>query len=70
VGKTNVRRQKVCWVCFPASDFTYHSVPEFYLDMALEIDPGLTILRSSTDPNTLELTALDCAFLWGLGIMS
>jgi hypothetical protein len=55
-------------ITFRASDSTYHSVPECYLGDCFEIDPGLTILRASADPNTLELTALDCAFLWAVGI--
>jgi len=34
------------------------------LQDACEIDPNLHIVRQSDDPNVLELTAWDCAFLW------
>ena len=53
---------------FRTSDMSEHSIPEFYLDTALEIDPDLVVLRNSTDPNVLELTALDYALLWSFKI--
>jgi hypothetical protein len=51
-----------------ASDGVVWELPEHHLQDAFEIDPGLHIVRQSDDPNVLELTAWDSAFLWQVGI--
>jgi hypothetical protein len=51
-----------------ASDGVIWELPEHRLQDAYEIDINLRIVRQSDDPNVLELTAWDCAFLWQVGI--
>jgi hypothetical protein len=55
-------------ICIQASDCVIWELPEHRLQDAYEIDPNLRIVRQSDDPNVLELTAWDCAFLWQVGI--
>jgi hypothetical protein len=50
-----------------ASDGVIWELLEDRLQDAFEIGPGLHIVRQSDDPNVLELTAWDCAFLWHVG---
>jgi hypothetical protein len=51
-----------------ASDGILWELPEDRLQDTFEIDTNLQIVRQSDDPNVLELTAWDCAFLWQVGI--
>jgi hypothetical protein len=51
-----------------ASDGVIWELPDDRLHDAFEIDPNLHIVRQSDDPNMLEPTAWDCAFLWQAGI--
>jgi hypothetical protein len=66
---------------FKASDRTYHSIPEKYLWMAREIDPGLTVLDTyAANPwekfqlvesewaCRCEFTEHDARLLKGLGV--
>jgi hypothetical protein len=51
-----------------ASDGVIWELPDDRLHDAFGIDANLHIVRQSDDPNVLELTAWDCAFLWQVGI--
>ena len=48
---------------FVASDGSVHSVPERWLSMAYDIDPGLRTIPGP-DPDILILTGEDRLFLW------